>query len=396
MSQTLSLFRIFVASPSDVQAEREILESIILEVNRSWSESLGINLQLVRWETHVRPGFGDSPQDVINIQVGDNFDAFIGILWARFGTPTKKAASGTKEEFDRAFARFKETGSPEIMLYFKESDVPMENIDPDQLKKVQDFKKSINEKGGIYSSFKDEKSFESSLRAHLTSLAQYFSRQKQENTQIIERNDIIYEENQEEDVGYIEYFDEFITGMDFMTESLSEINNATTTMGSQIKERVKEINSLSHKGPTSAEARRVFKRTSEDMDQYANVMEDKLPAMIEARKSSLNALTKSISLYEDFGYFTDSGIGQLQEILESTRMTISTSLNQVVSLRENVMKLPRITGSLVRAKRRVVKNLTRIINEFSEIVDNLTNIELSIVELTENRLIKNFPSKNIE
>ena len=42
---------------------------------------------------------GSDPQQIINSQVSDEYDIFIGILWTRFGTPTERAGSGTEEEF---------------------------------------------------------------------------------------------------------------------------------------------------------------------------------------------------------------------------------------------------------------------------------------------------------
>ena len=119
-----------------MQPEREALESLIYEMYQTWGRALGIMFELVRWETHVTPAFGSDPQAVINSQIGDNYDVFIGILWARFGTPTPRAASGTMEEFERAYARVQAgANNPEIMFYFKEAAVPISKIDPEQLKK---------------------------------------------------------------------------------------------------------------------------------------------------------------------------------------------------------------------------------------------------------------------
>ena len=57
---------VLAASPSDLEPERNRLEEVIRELNLSWSHSLGVRLELVRWETHGYPGVGDDPQDVLN------------------------------------------------------------------------------------------------------------------------------------------------------------------------------------------------------------------------------------------------------------------------------------------------------------------------------------------
>src|ERR1035437_7780621 len=88
----------FVSSPSDVSEERAMLEDIVHELNLTWSKTLGMSIELVKWETHVTPGVGQDPQQVINSQIGDDYDIFIGIMWACFGTETGRFGSGTEEE----------------------------------------------------------------------------------------------------------------------------------------------------------------------------------------------------------------------------------------------------------------------------------------------------------
>src|SRR5438105_1611544 len=150
MAQQALIIQIFVASPSDVQDEREQLEEIVTEANRSWAKSAGLRLELLKWENVVHPGFGNDPQSVVNYQIGDNYDIFVGILWSRFGTETARAGSGTEEEFDRALARFRSTGRPELLVYFKDTPLPPSKIDPDQLEKINNFRDKINRNGGIY------------------------------------------------------------------------------------------------------------------------------------------------------------------------------------------------------------------------------------------------------
>ena len=66
MPKIQTILQVFVASPSDVAGEREILESVITEINQTSSETHNIRLELLKWETHSYPGFGEEgPQDVI-------------------------------------------------------------------------------------------------------------------------------------------------------------------------------------------------------------------------------------------------------------------------------------------------------------------------------------------
>jgi hypothetical protein len=144
------ILSVFVASPSDVAAERARLEEVITELNLSWSRTLSIRLDLLRWETHGYPGFGTDAQDVINTQVPSDYDIFIGIMWHRFGTPTGRAQSGTEEEFLRAKARWDaDHSSVNLMIYFKDAPVSPRQIDPSQLTKVTEFRKSLGDEAYI-------------------------------------------------------------------------------------------------------------------------------------------------------------------------------------------------------------------------------------------------------
>ena len=68
--RTISLLKIFVASPGDVSEERAVLEEVVRELNLTLPRNLGVMLELVRWETHAMPGMEADVQDVINRQIG--------------------------------------------------------------------------------------------------------------------------------------------------------------------------------------------------------------------------------------------------------------------------------------------------------------------------------------
>ena len=157
MPKQRTVLTIFVASPDDVAVEREILKDVVRELNLTWSSSLGIQLDLVEWTTHARPGIGLDPQSVINQQLGDDFDIFIGIMWTRFGSPTGRAGSGTEEEFTRALERYRtDPSSIKIMFYFKDEAVPPSSLDLVQYSRVRDFRERLGSEGAMYWRFTSE------------------------------------------------------------------------------------------------------------------------------------------------------------------------------------------------------------------------------------------------
>lgn len=381
MSRNATIVQVFVASPSDVQTERALLESLIAELNRTWSSNLGVMFELLKWETNVHPSFGADPQSVINDQIGDSYDVFIGILWGRFGTPTPRSLSGTAEEFERVFARCQSAErKPEVMIYFKDAPIQPSKIDPSQLKKVQDFRASLPSLGGVYSVFEDEAGFQSSLRAHLAALAQKFSKAEpekrpQSKSLIIKADSLAVDED---DLGYLDYSEIFESRMAEMTSTLSVISEATVRIGEQIKQRAEEIQQLNATAHDVQTTRRFVKRAANDMNAYAEILSQQIPLMSSSRETALQALSRALTLYEDFPNTDQSSLTNLRTNLVALNTSAEGSQRGLKEFRTSVGALPRMTSDLNKAKRAVVKQLDSIVTEIDMTVHNVGNILESI------------------
>ncbi|MES2348828.1 MAG: hypothetical protein V4641_14800 [Pseudomonadota bacterium] len=137
MTYSAQVFRVLIASPSDVDEEREIAVRTIQEWNDLNSAERQLVLLPLRWETHSSPEYGKRPQEIINRQIVDHCDLVVGIFWTRIGSPTGIADSGTIEEIDRVA----KSGKP-VMLYFSRAKQDPESIDLAQLEKLREFKKN--------------------------------------------------------------------------------------------------------------------------------------------------------------------------------------------------------------------------------------------------------------
>lgn len=165
--------KIFIASPGDVAEERDIVSKVVVpEVRRIFEENpfgrnQTINIEAIRWETHVLPDVGDDAQDVVNKEISE-FDILVGIMWKRFGSQTKRAASGTGEEFDRAYNLYREFKRPKIMFYFRTSPFFPENLkDVSQIRQVLLFREKIRKLGVFYFEYDSPLEFERKVREHL-------------------------------------------------------------------------------------------------------------------------------------------------------------------------------------------------------------------------------------
>ena len=164
----MTQIRVFVASPGDVSEERDIASHVVGEMNRVFGASLGVQLEAVRWETHASPDVGTDAQDVINRQIGD-FDILVGVMWRRFGTPTRRSRSGTGEEFERAYDSFKANGRPKSMFYFRTSAFYTADLGAlAQFRKVAEFRRKLEKLGVLYWTYQTPLEFERNVREHLT------------------------------------------------------------------------------------------------------------------------------------------------------------------------------------------------------------------------------------
>ena len=135
MPYNARVFQILIASPGDVEQEREVVTEIIHEWNNLNAREKSLVLLPLRWETHSSPELGTRPQAVINRQVVDQCDMVVGVFWTRLGTPTGQAASGTVEEIERTGKAGKI-----IMLYFSNAKADLETLDLDEYKRLREFK----------------------------------------------------------------------------------------------------------------------------------------------------------------------------------------------------------------------------------------------------------------
>lgn len=143
MAYAARVLQILVASPGDVQDERQIISDVIYEWNYANSRERSIVLLPIRWETHASPEMGSRPQAVINRQIVDDCDMAVAVFWTRLGTPTGEAESGTAEEI----SRMGNDGKP-VMLYFSQANVPLP-LDVSEYQRLVEFQGQTYPKGLI-------------------------------------------------------------------------------------------------------------------------------------------------------------------------------------------------------------------------------------------------------
>lgn len=161
MSYSATVYRILIASPSDVSEEREVTTRLIQNWNDVHSFSKKIVLLPLKWETHSTPTYEIRPQEAINKQLVDSADLVIGLFWTKIGSDTGIEISGTIEEIKRAASNGKD-----VMIYFSKRGIDPSEINLKQLESLNNFKKEVY-KNALIESFNSVIDFRDKLNRQL-------------------------------------------------------------------------------------------------------------------------------------------------------------------------------------------------------------------------------------
>lgn len=135
MAYQATVYNVMIASPSDILEERHVVREVLTKWNIIHAENRHVVLLPIGWETHSIPETGDHPQSILNRQILEQSDLLVGLFWTRLGTPTDKYVSGSAEEINRHV----DAGKP-AMLYFSDQPAKPSSVEPEQYRKLQQFK----------------------------------------------------------------------------------------------------------------------------------------------------------------------------------------------------------------------------------------------------------------
>jgi hypothetical protein len=162
MPETIQLFRVLLAAPSDVTEEHALVAEAINDWNVQHGDGVAARVELMNWRTHAHPEAGRRPQALINRQFADRADIVLAIFWRRLGSPTGKASSGTVEEIDRARRRGKK-----VMVYFSERPgTEKEPPDSREQGRMERFRRELG-RNALYGTYRNVQEFEATVRKDL-------------------------------------------------------------------------------------------------------------------------------------------------------------------------------------------------------------------------------------
>lgn len=169
MSEKFTHYNILVSCPSDMDAERKIIQQAAERINETVAGFRKVHFDVKFWSKDVLFSYG-TPQQTINKSIVYTSDLIIALFGTKLGTPTEKYDSGTIEEIEKMIEMNKQ-----VFVCFSEKDVILQgdaNIDVLQdMLKVKQFKHTYN---GLYITYKNDneliEKIEQQLRLYLNQI----------------------------------------------------------------------------------------------------------------------------------------------------------------------------------------------------------------------------------
>jgi len=378
MPEIISKYRIFLASPSDLLDERESITDVINELNLTYGNPNNIVLELLKWETNSAPAISNSDvQNIINDDI-PTYDLFIGLLWMRFGTPTKEFGSGTEEEFNIAYRKFKEdNNSLQILFYFKNAaPKSLDDINPEQLGKVKGFKLTLGEKNVLFWDYNSNEELTRFLRLHIPTRIESL-KSKNKNTSLNKDDTLEIEKIEvqeiEEELGIIDYQELIEEYFAVSTQSLTRISEATAWIGKEMNKKTAEINKLVAKNKNQQISfkvqRNIYERTSESMNNFANRIEPEIPIYINNFEKGIDSFSKLIMIFKSDFDDKNNEVIEASDSLDYLIIQIELSLINLKEFLTSIEQLPKMSKELNNAKKNVANKLS----------DFISKLEMSIV-----------------
>jgi len=373
---------IFVSSPGDVSEDREKVLSAISAWNQRNGISRNVFFNPLTWEGVVAPDISESGQEVINEQIGANYDIYLGLMWGRFGSPTKNAQSGTEDEFDQAVARHRAGERLAVAFLFNGQPIPQDILDGAQFQKVQDFKKKVADQGCLYREYVDDLSLSEAINLVLDRAANRPAK-KSEDSQSSHNNEtrksvVIDDLENNEELGLLDIEEALEKETANFSAAMNAWGEKLAGIGSTADKATEEMRSISRFGDIEPTAmKRIVNEVADFTDKAVDWGEDKqneIDAIIE-RSSEL--YSRLISVSQDFQVSEDEvrdAIAAGEGLVEAIRGANAS----MRSLAKTALSTPRISKEVIRSNKRLAALLDRMILKNQTFANN---VEISNADL---------------
>ena len=160
-AKEIKTVKIFLASSAELKEDRDAFELYFRQQNDHLRKE-GIYLQITRWENFLDAMSSKGLQEEYNEEVR-KCDIFVSLFMTKTGKYTAK-------EFNVAWQSFEDTGKPLIYTYFRETNVPINKIDRDDLQSLWAFQDHLKELKHYRTEYKSDADLHKQFRDQLVKL----------------------------------------------------------------------------------------------------------------------------------------------------------------------------------------------------------------------------------
>ena len=331
--------------------------------------------ELLRWES-ISAGFGSDGQEVINTEVGNDYDLLIALFWARLGSATPRAASGTVEEYERALERFKAGEAIEIGFFFKDAPIDFRASDLDQAASVKKFEKAVQEAGALTKTFRDLEGLKFEIALLLDRVARRQLAASSMSTSAPSRNfeasakpalkkgstnEIEVSSPNEDEVGILDAAEhlqehaasatEFLSGFIDLLQSMTKVTNEVNEEYDQIRKlRPLEI----------GETKSGLEKVASSMDSFSEFLESNNAEYRENTFLIASDIRDIVRASYDFTASADalSSTVPFQAQIVSMAAIMIESTDKLDGMVATISGMPRTTSRFNKARRRLLQNLS--------------------------------------
>ena len=362
MAQSRTIIEVFLSSPDDVQLERDLIVQFAADWNHVRGRDAGCHISILTWQGLVAPAMGSRAQEVVNEQIGTEYDVYLGVFWTRIGTPTGVAESGTVEEFELALDRARTSDRPWIAALFKKAPIDPSTIEPSQLQKVQSFKQRLGELGGFYREFSDENSLRHIANLLFEQLAKNaISKPTKKDASPSGGHETATAETEEdEELGLIELGEQFEDLAAALVSRLKEVGDQETSNTETLKECTQKISDLTSIGRFDGQAAKTIVRDSAKSLKLLSDFYDRSLDELDDLFSDVSRLVEiDLRLRLEFDDPAEAAAGNIASMRELAD-TLNVNIGQMDHLIESTRKLPPMSTELKKARNRLIKSRERL------------------------------------
>lgn len=383
MPRTSKIIDIFLSSPSDVDEERLFIVNAAREWNSIRGKSTGVFLNVLTWEDAVAPNVSDRSQTVINEQIGDDYDVYLGLMWGKLGSPTGMADSGTVEEFERALERYRGGEAVRLAMLFKTSDIPQSQLDGAQFDKVKEFRRRFSKEGGLYREFSDEdrlrkilaRLFEDIVTTNSPEIStvrvDHEDGPSDTSSQNVASRPQETIEGDTEEIGLFEINDKLTEVAARQGEFFESLSKNQNEMNAVVKRAGDEMNAtISFGQKNSALIKSSVSTVSQALISFGKFLEEQLPEFKKRNDELIDLTERGLDVSRDFGQDNESA-HDLRTVVSEVASIMDTNKGHIDQLVGTIAGIPRLSTEFNKARK-------GIISQYRELGDEIDRLQAAM------------------